>query len=453
MSDDITAKIAAFLQERGEPVAAAELAERFLRMAGGNPRTTDLIAALLSRQPFVQVRDGFWTVVQSRLSAPSFILAKLFPERSSGHQMDRIHMTTLSDGACARDVVFHFDADPAHLSRTLNAIIDYIGTLPILFDGFGNQRSQFAWLLSQGGGADSHGPLFSLARIARKLFPSRSLASSDELSALLLGTYQTGSPAAEFENYKSQTLAVFDLLRDLQLMTPASLRQFVASAHYAPDFSRFAFTIEDVMAITDSPGVYIMRDEKGDVIYVGKAKNLRRRLRSYFHAIDVADDKLQTIWQQLHTLSVKRTGSELEALLLEYELIQAHAPLINRQFDVHPRRPHIGGHDRILLLRAVDENGVQVLLLNPAGRLKMRQIDRSAADVEDLRADIADVFQHPAPDPQQAAKVAIVMSWLAQNDEQVSSIDLRTVSSVAEIMRLVRAHVIHFDPHARLVVY
>lgn len=76
------------------------------------------------------------------------------------------------------------------------------------------------------------------------------------------------------------------------------------------------------------PGVYLMRDSKGDVIYVGKAKNLRARVTTYFGA---GDDRLQIefLVQRIRQLEKIVTASEEQALILERDLIQRYKPRYN----------------------------------------------------------------------------------------------------------------------------
>jgi excinuclease ABC subunit C len=76
------------------------------------------------------------------------------------------------------------------------------------------------------------------------------------------------------------------------------------------------------------PGVYGMIDERGRIIYVGKAKNLRSRLLSYFR-INSRDPKAGKIIQQTRVLVWEQTGDELAALLRELELIQTLRPRFN----------------------------------------------------------------------------------------------------------------------------
>ena len=77
------------------------------------------------------------------------------------------------------------------------------------------------------------------------------------------------------------------------------------------------------------PGVYIMRDADGQVIYVGKAVNLRNRVRSYFRSSGQRSPKVAQLAAKVHDIDYIVTGSELEALVLECNLIKEHRPRYN----------------------------------------------------------------------------------------------------------------------------
>ena len=81
-------------------------------------------------------------------------------------------------------------------------------------------------------------------------------------------------------------------------------------------------------AVTD-PGVYLMRDADGNVLYVGKAKNIRKRLASYFLRSGPADIKTRMMLNRVRDVETIVTGSEKEALLLESNLIKRHRPRYN----------------------------------------------------------------------------------------------------------------------------
>ena len=78
-----------------------------------------------------------------------------------------------------------------------------------------------------------------------------------------------------------------------------------------------------------SPGVYLMKDASGTVIYVGKAKKLRNRLRSYFGGGHIAHPKVAAMVSHVADFEYVVVGTEAEALLLEANLIKRHMPQYN----------------------------------------------------------------------------------------------------------------------------
>ncbi len=79
----------------------------------------------------------------------------------------------------------------------------------------------------------------------------------------------------------------------------------------------------------DSPGVYLMKNGRGRIIYVGKAKRLRRRLSSYFQKNTGHTPKTKALVAQVRSVDILLTGTEKEALLLESGLIKKYRPRYN----------------------------------------------------------------------------------------------------------------------------
>lgn len=77
------------------------------------------------------------------------------------------------------------------------------------------------------------------------------------------------------------------------------------------------------------PGVYLFRNTTGDVIYIGKARSLRSRVRSYFQESRERDAKTGLLVSEIHDLEYIVTGSEYEAFLLESNLVHEHRPHFN----------------------------------------------------------------------------------------------------------------------------
>lgn len=92
------------------------------------------------------------------------------------------------------------------------------------------------------------------------------------------------------------------------------------------------------------PGCYIMKDASGTVIYVGKAINLRNRVRSYFHSTHDQDRKTRQLVRNIVDIEWIVVDSELEALILEMNLIKKYRPHYNIRLKDDKRYPYIKVH-------------------------------------------------------------------------------------------------------------
>ncbi len=98
---------------------------------------------------------------------------------------------------------------------------------------------------------------------------------------------------------------------------------------------------EKVANLPLSPGVYIYRDKGRSVLYVGKAKKLRNRVRSYFQESRPVDGRIRTMVSKIDDLEVIVTDSEAEALILENNLIKQYQPRYNILYRDDKSYPYI----------------------------------------------------------------------------------------------------------------
>jgi excinuclease ABC subunit C len=98
---------------------------------------------------------------------------------------------------------------------------------------------------------------------------------------------------------------------------------------------------EKLNELPPSPGVYLHKDNAGKVIYVGKAKNLRNRVRSYFRAARPFDRKTDALVDQIADLEFIVTDNEVEALILEASLVKKHKPRYNIKLQDDKSYPHL----------------------------------------------------------------------------------------------------------------
>jgi excinuclease ABC subunit C len=96
-----------------------------------------------------------------------------------------------------------------------------------------------------------------------------------------------------------------------------------------------------LQALPARPGVYIFRDESSSVLYVGKAKSLRPRVRSYFQASAAVRPAIAQLPERVVDIEVIVTGSEVEALHLEQNLVKRHRPPFNVRLRDDKSFPYI----------------------------------------------------------------------------------------------------------------
>lgn len=99
--------------------------------------------------------------------------------------------------------------------------------------------------------------------------------------------------------------------------------------------------IEKFSNVTLKPGVYLMKDAQGEVIYVGKAQNLKKRLSSYFTEHGDIGIKTRVLIKKIDTFETIVTETEKEALILEANLIKRHRPRYNVTFRDDKRYPSL----------------------------------------------------------------------------------------------------------------
>ncbi len=98
---------------------------------------------------------------------------------------------------------------------------------------------------------------------------------------------------------------------------------------------------EKLKNLTTEPGIYIHKNAAGKILYVGKAKNLRNRVRSYFQASKAVDYKTQQLKRLIADFEYIVVDNEVEALVLESNLIKKHKPRFNVMLKDDKQYPHL----------------------------------------------------------------------------------------------------------------
>jgi len=121
---------------------------------------------------------------------------------------------------------------------------------------------------------------------------------------------------------------------------------------------------DQLKALPAKPGIYIMRNAKGDVIYVGKAASLRNRVRSYFGAPRSLEAKTRRLVEHIDDFEYIVTSSEQEALILEATLVKQYQPFYNIRLKDDKHYPYLkvdltDPWPRVYITRRVEQDGAR----------------------------------------------------------------------------------------------
>ncbi|MSQ47854.1 MAG: hypothetical protein EXR78_05595 [Deltaproteobacteria bacterium] len=180
-------------------------------------------------------------------------------------------------------------------------------------------------------------PSLCTLKLARRLLPRLRSRSLDAVAAHLGVSCLNRHRALGDARTTAEIFLI--LLEQLAAHSVTTVGQLLDFQHTAHDGRRFEFFVprSTLNHIPESPGVYRMLDGEGHLLYIGKAKNLRRRVNSYFTNSSSHTDKVLDLVHTVREVTYDQTGSELEAALREAELIRTLKPPYNRLSKHLPR--------------------------------------------------------------------------------------------------------------------
>jgi GIY-YIG catalytic domain len=267
----------------------------------------------------------------------------------------------------------------------------------------------------------------------------RSLSSEDLSGHLGVSPADQDRPA-DMARYLDDCLTqLIEIIPHHYRQSIARLQQWVDAGQERIDFSRFNFGPDLLARIPDSPGVYVMKNRVGNVLYVGKARNLKRRMHAYFTPRALKDSRVARIHQGLHSLEFFSTPSEIEALLLEMRLIREFHPSINIQTEVHERLHRYWREDNLVVLVPEPESGKAEAYFLCQGsfvgqlsfRLGREPGRRATKKIQSI------YFGSPGPRKRQREdwELELVSRWIAANRKRLNCVDVDEAGSFDMVVR------------------
>lgn len=448
----------------------AERAVRFLRQHGGSASSIDLaqgviatrapdeetartvLEAALGGDPRLAYRDGAWTEVEvaavtaERPAEPEHRPEEPEPDRTwlyvEGERPapgEPFAMTSVSAlrlrgdivvGACGGSATPGPEAD--RIRRGIIQSVD--GAIPVMHDPPGAIAAVERWLGE---------PLPATLSLRRLAHVRLGLNLNHDLEALAA---RLGLPWREGEDLVEMA-ETLDLCLQRLRRPGEKLRSLQIDQNEGPapiDWKRYGFDREFLLNVPPVPGTYRFFDRDDKLIYVGKAKNLSRRIGSYFKETgDEPTPRVKKLLDALYRIEYKLAGSDLEAMLREAEQIRRDQPTNNVQRNVHFHRGRAARLLSILILEPAEPPSVLRAYLIRDGRLVGRVgIGPRAGGLQRVERTLEDYFFSapvgPTTVPGPDLDVEVVARWLKANRGNVVAFDPTDLGSAREVIERLR---------------
>jgi len=420
-----------YLATRSEPVNSRDLTwELLATRSGAEPAATRLLQTLFEDDPRLSYESAGWVrqsleseskTAPSALADPERVLTLLNGELSNEdhrwHLRQVLMVRVQGDevvNACGGDLVHGMEAD--HLRHSILETME--DAVMVVHDRPGAIRQFEEWL-----GAPIGAPV-SLRALATERIKVPSAHTLEELAEELeLSWRETGDPLDMTE--------VVDQALD-RLRRPgeslATLQGESNPGRYVPNWMMFNFDREFLRSIPASPGTYRFLNQEGNLLYIGKSKNLHRRIGSYFTHGAGRSGRVREIVRDLYDIKVEPAGSDLQAMLDEAAKIRADRPTRNQQRKIHPRSELSRRMDSILIIEpAVPPAVLRVYLIRYGQLLQNVPIGPRGGGLRKVERALEDHFFMapfgPTEVPGPGVDVEVVVRWLARNRDRVVAFD------------------------------
>ena len=430
------------LRSRADPVGSIELALEVLATRASDEQTaTTVLEAAFAEDPRL-VYDGGWACVPG--SAPArrdtapvpdhprvlvLISGGRIPERRD-YVLQEIAGVRLSDdtvvAACGGQPLKGLEGDS--LRAQLLEMLD--GAVPVLHDPPGARASLERWLEEPLEGA------VSLRELGRD---RAGLPAHHDLEAL---TAKLGLDWRQPDELLDQA-ELIDACLDALRRHGESLEELRDKPEHVLPWHRYAFDRGFLRSIPHIAGTYRFYDDAGQLLYVGKANDLHRRITSYFRS-GKRSARVTATLDELHRIEFEPLHSDLEAMLQEAAEIARREPSHNIQRHVHVRGHHRARLRSIMILEpAAAPSVLRAYLIRDGHLVEKVGIGPRGGGLRRVRRLLEDHFfsvpDGPSPSVGPDVNIELVGRWLATNRDRVVAFDPTTLPSAADVTERLRA--------------
>jgi hypothetical protein len=250
----------------------------------------------------------------------------------------------------------------------IEAIAEAIGDLPLVAHRVGREVDPLR-RAAAAAGIEFRPCVVSAARLGHLVYGLKANHLPQELAAIA-GATSDGPDDCRGRARLLANLwpALVPALQAHGVETLAGLLEFQETTAPPIDFAPYEFTADELGLLPETPGVYRFLDAAGATLYIGKAKNLRSRVGSYFVPSARRTPKGRALLERVRRMEIEMAASELEAILLEADLLLRHRPPLNRQFEVSERPAPYGPRQNLVVVLRDEQEARCTLHLLRGGR-------------------------------------------------------------------------------------
>jgi hypothetical protein len=273
----------------------------------------------------------------------------------------------------------------------------------------------------------------SLRRLLAHFYPDRHLKTWEDISqAFSILNYESSSVSSRTRTMAQVLMHILKHAQEEGVQRVGELIEISNRVAPSISFSRFEFGPELLKDLPECPGVYLFKNREGSVVYVGKTRNLRVRIGSYFRQGGDSEEKTAVLLQHLYSIEHRKLGSDLEALIEEFRLIEKHRPVLNKRVGVPERKVAI---PKCIILLPSAEKGLVKLYFLSGGAPLMEQEYRPGTDLSGPFRAIRDEKGYLF-DP---LKI-IALSYMRRYEEQLNIIGFDLYGGDEELLRAIDGH-------------
>ncbi|MFT5365752.1 MAG: hypothetical protein ACI8V2_000693 [Candidatus Latescibacterota bacterium] len=446
-------RLVSFLEAHPEGVEAEVLAREALDLRGAQGAIAEKVVstAIDDDGRFVRLASGKWVLKAKGkavgLDAAMFVCLGCVPSEEGGDHVAlagrRVQMR--ADDALFAPVVAGIDGDGYEALSSFAHFAE--GAMPVAFR-LPRYRSALNRLGRMVLGRSFLQDGICLFRFGRRFFPDADLPTIEALATELGFSFVTERGANAEASLHAQVL--LGLLERCPEAGIESVEALVAELYPDPipvQFEAYTFDEAYLRELPETPGVYIMRDRDGQVIYVGKGIDLRSRVGSYFARRADRPEKTQRILDRIWSMEVEAVGSELAALLLEAQLIAVCKPEFNTQVAVHERSVDLGPlKNAVLIFPSAEVDAIDLFCLVENQPLTHLYVQQDLSNWNRISEQLRDLFFESKKTGTNLSEIErgaleIARSWLSSHKDLVNFVDVDEVGTASEVLRVVSEYV------------